>query len=140
MSCGIYIIKNKINQKVYIGQSVDIEERWIKHCAGYGISHNSAIDMAIQKYGKDNFILEIVELCEREKLNEKEAYYADLYKSYVPNGYNINKCGETFHNPQNDKEISCYNIITGQLIKTYSSAHEAERNGYLRQCIVPAAE
>lgn len=140
MSCGIYIIKNKINQKIYIGQSVDIEERWVKHCAGYGIAHNSAIDMAIQKYGKENFTLEIIELCQREELNEKEAYYADLYNSYAPNGYNINKCGEAFHNPQRDKEISCYNITTGQLIKTYPSTHEAERNGYLRQSIVPAAE
>lgn len=140
MSCGIYIIKNLLNQKIYIGQSVNIEERWKQHCAGYGITHNSAIDIAIQKYGKDNFSLEILELCPRDKLNNKEIYYADLYDSYIPNGYNINICGEAFHNPKNDKEISCYNLLTGILIKTFSCTHEADRQGYLRQNIVAAAD
>jgi len=140
MSCGIYIIKNLINQKVYIGQSVNIEERWIKHCAGYGIMHNSAIDAAIKKYGKNNFSLEILELCNREELNNKEAYYANLYNSYAPNGYNINICGEAFHNPKHDKEISCYDISTGILIKTFTCTHEADRQGYLRQSIVATAD
>ena len=96
--------------------------------------------MAIKKYGKENFILEIIELCSREELNEKEAYYADLYNSYAPNGYNINKCGEAFHNPLNDKKISCYDILTGKLIKTFSSTHEADRQGYLRQSIAAVAD
>ena len=31
MTCGIYKIENKINGKVYIGQSIEIERRWQKH-------------------------------------------------------------------------------------------------------------
>lgn len=31
MSCGIYKITNNINKHAYIGQSVEIENRWIRH-------------------------------------------------------------------------------------------------------------
>lgn len=137
---GIYIIKNKINNKIYIGRAVCIKDRFYDHKHGYGISHNSAIDLAIQKYGEDNFIFDIVKLCDKDELNYWENYYADYYNCYVPKGYNINKCGEAFHNPAKDKEISCYDIITGNLINTYSSAHEAGRQlNCTRQTISGAA-
>lgn len=139
MACGIYIIQNKTNGKVYIGQAVNIANRFQDHKAGYGINHNSAIDLAIQKYGEENFSFNVLIECPKEQLNELEAYYADLYNSYAPNGYNINKCGETFHNPKNDKEISCYDLKTGLLIKTYPSTHEADRAGYCRQSITGVA-
>ena len=41
---------------------------------------------------------------------------------------------------KNDKEISCYNLLTGILIKAFSCTHEADRQSYLRQSIVSAAE
>ena len=31
MTCGIYMIQNLVNFKIYIGQSVDIERRWGEH-------------------------------------------------------------------------------------------------------------
>ena len=127
MACGIYIIKNKINNKIYIGQGVNISDRFYDHKRGYGIEHNSAIDLAIQKYGVKNFTFEILKECDRQDLNYWENYYANLYNSYVPNGYNINKCGEAFHNSMSDKEVSCYDLKTGILIETFSSLHEAER-------------
>ncbi len=139
MACGIYIIQNLLNGKVYIGQAVDINNRFYDHKHGYGIEHNSAIDMAIQKYGEENFRFDTLKECKREELNHYEVYYAELYNSYAPNGYNINKCGEAFHNPKNDKQISCYDINTGVLIKTFSSTHEADRQGYNRQAITCVA-
>lgn len=33
--CGIYIIKNKINNKVYIGKSIDIMRRFREHTSTY---------------------------------------------------------------------------------------------------------
>ena len=139
MACGIYIIKNKLNNKAYIGQAVRINDRFYDHKHGYGIDHHSAIDLAIQKYGENNFIFEILKECSKDELNYWEAYYADLYNSYAPNGYNIAKCGEVFHNPNQDKEISCYNLKTGELIQTFYSTHEADRSGYCRQSIVNIA-
>ena len=55
----IYIIKNDINDKVYIGQSINSEERFKSHCKG--AYDNSIIDRAIAKYGKQHFWYEILE-------------------------------------------------------------------------------
>ncbi len=41
MSCGIYLIRNKINNKVYIGLSVNIEERWQHHRSLYLKKNNN---------------------------------------------------------------------------------------------------
>lgn len=83
---GIYKITNRINGKVYIGQSIHIKRRWQEHCRP---STKSIISDAIKKYGKENFSFEIIEECNVEELNEKEAYYIESYNSLTPNGYNI---------------------------------------------------
>lgn len=86
---GIYKITNKINNKVYIGQSVHIERRWAEHCQD---SSNSVIAKAIKKYGKENFTFEVLEEYSEEdisKLDERENYFILLYNSIVPNGYNV---------------------------------------------------
>lgn len=82
---GIYKITNKINNKCYIGQSVDITRRIREHrnCK----SKSQGIDSAIQKYGIDNFTFEIVEECTQQELNEKEIYWIQYYNSYLK-GYN----------------------------------------------------
>lgn len=91
MEKAIYIITNKINKKQYIGQSKDPYERFKQHCHRKQ-RDNSLIDKAIQKYGKDNFVLEI--LGWYENYNEMEKYYISLYKSKTPNGYNIMEGGK----------------------------------------------
>ena len=83
---GIYKIQNLINGKVYIGQSVHIEKRWLEHSQK---NKRSLISKAIQKYGKENFSFQILEECSQEQLNEKENYYIRLYNCVVPNGYNV---------------------------------------------------
>lgn len=91
--CGIYQITNLINGKQYIGQSINISRRWWEHKArAYDINNNcyhKPLYQAFRKYGLDNFELNILELCEPEKLNEREAYYINLLQTVVPNGYNI---------------------------------------------------
>lgn len=70
---GIYKITNKITNKCYVGQSIDIYRRWQEHCRP---SSNSIIGKAIRKYGKENFDFEILEEVKNIKdLNEKEAFY-----------------------------------------------------------------
>ena len=68
---GIYKITNKLNGKVYVGQSNDIERRFKEH-QQKGESSKIPLDIAIQKYGKDNFTYEIIEECSLEELNSKE--------------------------------------------------------------------
>lgn len=89
----IYIIKNDINDKVYIGQSINAEERFVQHCKPSSAKDGSLIAKAIQKYGKEHFWMEILEK-QIENYNEREIYWIEFYNSLTPNGYNIQKGGE----------------------------------------------
>lgn len=101
---GIYLITNLINQKVYIGQSVDIHRRYAEHLRSgqpekYAIKNerdiNTPIHKAMQKYGIDNFSLTILEECNKEELNEKEKHWIKKYQSNnKEKGYNLTKGGQ----------------------------------------------
>lgn len=94
MRKDIYIIKNDINNKVYIGQSTNSKIRFQGHCKPSGATReNALISKAIQKYGKEHFWYEILE-SQIEDYNEKEQYYIKKYNSIIPNGYNILTGGE----------------------------------------------
>lgn len=85
----IYLIKNIINNKIYIGQAKNAKERFQGHCKPSAAHRdNSLIDKAIQKYGKENFQIEILE-SQIENYNERERYWIQYYNSLTPNGYNI---------------------------------------------------
>ena len=90
---GIYKITNKINGKIYVGQSIDIEERWKQHeykaFNTNSNAYNSAIHQAFRKYGVENFEYQVIELCSVEELDEKEIYWIDKLDTLSPNGYNI---------------------------------------------------
>ena len=89
---GIYKITNKINGKIYIGQSNNCERRFKEH-QQKGESSRIPLDVAIQKYGKDNFTYEIIEECDIEKLNERESYWIQTLNA-VENGYNCSEGGD----------------------------------------------
>lgn len=84
----IYKITNIINNKIYVGQTVNnIRQRWNKHCHSNGCK---SLYNAILKYGKDNFNIEIIETLPIEKLDEREIYWINYYKSNNKKfGYNI---------------------------------------------------
>lgn len=84
---GIYAIKNKINDKVYIGRSTDIRRRWVTHLNDARKGETSKIHIAMRELGIENFYLEVLEECSLQELNDKEQYYIDLYDSWH-NGYN----------------------------------------------------
>lgn len=93
--CGIYKITNLKDQKIYIGQSVDIKTRWSNHIkASLGIdsiAHSKVHDVMAEE-GIWNFTFELLEECSRDKLNEREKYYINFYKSNLY-GYNLTKGG-----------------------------------------------
>lgn len=96
--CGIYKITNTINNKVYIGQSTDIRRRWTSHVNILNESNKNnsekqyALHAAMQKYGPDNFLFEVIEECPVKDLNDRERYWIKYYNSYL-NGYNENEGG-----------------------------------------------
>lgn len=78
---GIYKITNLINRKVYIGQAIDIEKRFVEHQRSLkGKYHiNEHLQNSYNKYGKENFKFEVIEECLEENLTEREQYWIDYY-------------------------------------------------------------
>lgn len=96
MNVGIYGFKNKIDGKWYIGQSVHLDKRRKNHLMALrGDYHdNIHLQRAFNKYTQNAFEYHILELCDRENLNEKEMYYISLYKSNNQEfGYNLDGGG-----------------------------------------------
>lgn len=109
---GIYKITNLINKKVYIGQSINIEKRFIAHKSVYKNykAHNYEYPLyrAMRKYGFENFQFEILEECSIKDLDEKEKYYIKYYNSKLPNGYNQDDGGKSarHYNKLSDELVS----------------------------------
>ena len=81
---GIYRIKNLVNGKCYYGSSKQIEKRFDRHKRGLknNIHINCVLQRALDKYGENNFIFEIVEECNISVLLETEQKYLDLRPEY----------------------------------------------------------
>ena len=73
---GIYVIQNKINQKVYIGQSWNIQERLTEHKRNLRLNqhNNQHLQNAWNKYKEENFKFDI--LCDLSWINELDNIHA----------------------------------------------------------------
>lgn len=86
---GIYKIINLINNKIYIGSAVNLDNRKNVHFTilKKNKHHNIKLQRSFNKYEKENFKFEILEYCEKENLIKREQYYIDNLTPY----YNIAK-------------------------------------------------
>lgn len=89
----VYLITNKINGKQYVGQTVQsLDNRWKTHCSN--ASGCLAIKSAINKYGKENFIIEeIFKATSVEELNKTEQEFINKFNTLAPHGYNLKTGG-----------------------------------------------
>lgn len=92
MKKDIYIIKNNINNKVYVGQAINVKQRFQNHCKPSSAQDNDLVSRAIQKYGRNHFWYEILE-SQIENYDEREKYWISYYNCIRPNGYNISEGG-----------------------------------------------
>lgn len=95
--CGIYCIKNKVNNKKYIGLSRDIRRRWNEHKSD--LRNNKHNNIYLQRewniYNEDSFEFSIVELCNPYEICDREKYYIAEYRTLShENGYNFTSGGE----------------------------------------------
>lgn len=94
---GIYMLRNKINNKIYIGKSLNIKKRWSNHKKSENLKHStvSYVGRAIYKYGWDNFEKIIIEYVVDESiLLDREEYWISYYDATDNNiGYNKLKRG-----------------------------------------------
>nr|QDG01229.1 GIY-YIG endonuclease [Scytalidium sp.] len=77
----VYRWTNNVNQKTYIGSSVNFSVRLYKYYSvKHLMKHNTAIHNALLKYGHSNFTLDIIEYCEGVDPIIREQYYLDLLR------------------------------------------------------------
>ena len=91
MDSGIYIIRNTVNGKVYIGQSRRISNREYCHFHALekGTHYNKHLQRSYNTYGRDAFVFEVIEWCDVSELDEREKYYIQKYDSMnINKGYN----------------------------------------------------
>ena len=81
---GIYKITNLTNGMCYIGQAVNVADRWkqhIKRGMGAEAPTRNKLYPAMLAIGVENFSFELIEDCTKEELNEKEQYWQDFFKA-----------------------------------------------------------
>lgn len=104
----IYTFKNKVNGKVYVGQTC----RTFKERMGEHLRHkDTTLGKALAKYGIDNFEYKIIDEAETiEELNEKEIFWIKKLNSMAPNGYNLCEGGDNTlgytHREESKKKMS----------------------------------
>lgn len=88
----IYMIRNKVNNKMYVGQtSKTLEERFTRHLQLAGNRTNRYLYDAINCYGADNFEISLLE--ESEFADEREKFWIVSLGSLMPLGYNMTPGG-----------------------------------------------
>lgn len=87
----VYKITCLVNGKPYIGQT---RQKLNRRMSGHKRSKvKRGIDAAIEKYGWENFTVEVIETCPVEQLNEREKFWIAELNSKDPNGYNLTDGG-----------------------------------------------
>lgn len=113
----IYLARNKVNGKCYIGQAhkyVSSElKRWgmngrwqshIREALSHKNDHCLLLNQAIRKYGINSFELILLCECDIDDMNMNEIQYIQEYKSLVPYGYNLKSGGSKGKDSEERKE------------------------------------
>ena len=121
MTGYIYKITNLINQKAYIGKTTNtIKERWGEHISESKSERakNRPIYRAINKYGVENFSIELIEEVDIKELSDKEIYWIGYYDTYN-NGYNatLGGDGRILYDYDSIKELIQKEYSTRQIIE-----------------------
>lgn len=92
----IYVIKNRVNNKVYIGQTrTSLGQRWKEHLRDIKRS-DQLLYRAMRKYGVENFYIEQLDVCDVDMLDELEiSYIKELKSTSHKFGYNVSLGGKT---------------------------------------------
>jgi group I intron endonuclease len=117
---GLYIIKNKINNKIYIGSSNNILLRWWQHKnnAIKGSTKCPKLYSAIRKYGIDNFEWNILEECNVDELYLKEQKWLD--SNFDDANYNVSKYADAPMRNRKFSEEHCQKLKSARNKRVFS--------------------
>jgi group I intron endonuclease len=116
---GIYKIISPTG-KIYVGQSVDINQRWKRYLRS-NCKNQIKLYNSFKKYKPQNHQFEILEECHESKLNEREVFWGKYYDSLGENGLNL-KLGNS---PGSLSDISKKKISKSHLGKKKSKQHSS---------------
>jgi group I intron endonuclease len=152
-NCGIYMIFNKINNKVYVGQSRRIRDEMIdgkkamgrisyhfmdlrgnRHHKSRVTGETDHLQHSFNKYGEEAFDWAILKICSEKNLFKWEEYYFQRYNSTNPNnGYNRTlRASGSLCSDETKAKISRANkgkIHTEESRKHMSDAHKGKPSG-----------
>ena len=106
MACGVYKITNLKDGKIYIGSSINVENREYKHfwMLRRGTHDNNHLQNSFNRDGENNFTFTIIEECDVNQLIEREKCYINEYASNNSNyGYNLAQVNDFRRNTFNDE-------------------------------------
>ena len=126
----IYKATNILNNKTYIGQTIQpLERRKTDHLGKATHETTNYFHSAIRKYGKDNFRWQVICICSNvDLLNEQEQYYIAFYDS-INNGYNLRSGGENYIlSKETKRKISkaMKGLMMGEKNHMYNKSHSEE--------------
>jgi len=130
IKCGIYIIRNTITNKVYIGSSLNPRARIKEHfnSLNKNVHHSKYLQRSYNKYGKSVFKVDIIEYVNDKKdLLSKEQFWIDYYDSYKK-GYNVCRyAGNTLGLKCSEKnKIKAHKRMAGKNNPMYGKTHTLE--------------
>lgn len=133
----IYKITNIKNNKSYIGQTrATINHRYATHW--YSALNENSLKYPLyedmRRLGKENFIIEQIEECPNDQLNDREKYWINYFDTYN-NGYNQTKGGAGQYK---GKIIYCF-TLKGRLYKIYPDAFTASKDTGINLNIIKSA-
>lgn len=104
----IYIIRNTVNTKVYIGQTKkSVQHRFRQHIYSANKGSHYVLYKAMRKYGTDNFYAQTLEQCDNALLNNKEVFWISFYKANNSKyGYNMTEGGSRQGDPWNKSKAT----------------------------------
>lgn len=135
---GIYIIQNKINNKVYIGASLNVYNRLCDHKVMLrgNKHHNEHLQASYNLHGEENFTFDILEECCEDFIFSQENYWCNILNSHdskygynnqptSPNGKErcSEKTKEKMRNSAEKRPIIAYTIY-GEFYKTFSDLYK----------------
>ena len=133
----IYKITCLINNKVYIGQTIDFKRRKYEHFnrLNKNKSDNKYLQEDYNKYGKENFKFEIIEECKKDNLLERETYWINNYKGifskYIYNEKDINGYN-------NEYKYNLSKSVSGNKNGMYGKRHKKESIEIMRKKVSAA--
>lgn len=145
MGCGIYQIKNKLNNKVYIGSSTNVKNRLYKHLwlLKKNKHDNTHLQNSFNEYGEDYFDFSLVEYCDYNDLVIRENYYINFFSSCNGMyGYNLALVNEFRRNTYNDEvkiKLSKFNLNKNGNISKFSLTNILTNEEYIFETLVDGA-